>query len=127
MLLSFIALLLSLLRVGKFMWNPVYFRTTAVSLMWSMIGAEAEPDLSRFHPPRHSIGSAFRFTSQLIGSLCAILAEIFALILWVTARHRYNDSDSPGRAKYGAALWLGLSGAIVAFIRFVPGESPRGS
>jgi len=33
MLLSFIALLLSLLRVGKFMWNPVYFRTTAVSLM----------------------------------------------------------------------------------------------
>ena len=31
MLLSFVALLLSLLRVGKFMWNSVYFRTTAVS------------------------------------------------------------------------------------------------
>ena len=54
---------------------------------------------------------------QLIGSLSAILAEILALVLWVTARHRYNDSDSPGRATYGAALWLGMAGAIVAFVR----------
>ena len=32
MLLSLIALILSLLRVGKFMWEPRYFRTTAVSI-----------------------------------------------------------------------------------------------
>ena len=34
-LLSFIALILSVLRVGKFMWNPVYFRSTAVGLFCS--------------------------------------------------------------------------------------------
>ncbi|WVF67706.1 hypothetical protein IAT40_002465 [Kwoniella sp. CBS 6097] len=79
MLLALVTLILSLLKVGKFMWNPVYFRTTA-----------------------------------LLGSLFAILAEIFALILFVRARNRFDDIGS--RAKYGAALWLGLIGAIAGFL-----------
>jgi hypothetical protein len=53
-------------------------------------------------------------TSQLLGTFSGLLAEIFALILWVTARHRFNDADQ--RAKYGAALWLGLTGVISAFL-----------
>ncbi|WVQ95290.1 hypothetical protein IAU59_002385 [Kwoniella sp. CBS 9459] len=84
MLLALLTLILSLLKVGKFMWNPVYFRTTA-----------------------------------LLGSLFAILAEIFALILFVRARNRFNDTgggDGEERAKYGAALWLGMVGAIAAFL-----------
>ncbi|WVW85212.1 hypothetical protein I302_107250 [Kwoniella bestiolae CBS 10118] len=79
MLLAWITLILSLLRVGKFMWNPVYFRTAA-----------------------------------LLGSFMAILAESFALALFVTARKRYDDQGI--RATYGAALWLGLIGAISAFL-----------
>jgi hypothetical protein len=55
-----------------------------------------------------------------MGSISAIVAEIFALILWVTARHRFNDNESRNRATYGAALWLGLVGAVIAFIRYVP-------
>ncbi|KAK8854479.1 hypothetical protein IAR55_003217 [Kwoniella newhampshirensis] len=84
MLLALITLVLSLLKVGKFMWNPVYFRTTA-----------------------------------LLGSLVSILAEIFALILWVNARHRFdrhNNTDATARAKYGAALWTGLIGATLSFL-----------
>ncbi|OCF35830.1 hypothetical protein I317_05104 [Kwoniella heveanensis CBS 569] len=79
MLLALLTLILSLLKVGKFMWNPIYFRTTA-----------------------------------LLGSLFAILAEIFALILLVRARNRFDDIGL--RAKYGAALWLGMVGAISAFL-----------
>ncbi|EIW65637.1 hypothetical protein TREMEDRAFT_66360 [Tremella mesenterica DSM 1558] len=79
MLLALIALLLSLLRVGQFMWNPIYFRTMS-----------------------------------LLGFIFSLLAEIFALILWVQARHRY---DAEGvRATYGAALWIGLAGLILAFL-----------
>ena len=47
-----------------------------------------------------------------------MIAETFALILWVTARHRYNASDQPGRATYGPALWLGLAGAIIALLTY---------
>ncbi|WRT68759.1 uncharacterized protein IL334_005739 [Kwoniella shivajii] len=78
MILAWITLVLSLLKVGKFMWNPVYFRTTA-----------------------------------LLGSLMAILAEAFALVLFVNAKRKHNDNGI--QAKYGAALWLGLVGAITAF------------
>ncbi|WVQ79568.1 hypothetical protein IAT38_001667 [Cryptococcus sp. DSM 104549] len=77
-LLAFMTLILSLLRVGKFMWNPVYFRTTA-----------------------------------LLGTLFALLAEAFALVLWVKARHAYDDEGT--RATYGASLWLGLVGTLAAF------------
>ncbi|RSH85754.1 hypothetical protein EHS25_003895 [Saitozyma podzolica] len=80
MLLAFFALVLSLLKVGKFMWNPIYFRTTA-----------------------------------LLGTTLAILSEIFALNLFVTARMRYNAQGL--RPTYGAALWLGLAGAIAGFVR----------
>ncbi|WVR09282.1 hypothetical protein IAU60_006347 [Kwoniella sp. DSM 27419] len=34
MLLAFVTLVLSLLKVGRFMWNPVYFRTTAGRFMY---------------------------------------------------------------------------------------------
>ncbi|GFZ52155.1 hypothetical protein JCM24511_09928 [Saitozyma sp. JCM 24511] len=79
MLLAFLALVLSLLKVGKFMWNPIYVRTAA-----------------------------------LLGTTLAILSEIFALNLFVTARMRY---DAQGiRPTYGAALWLGLIGAIAGFL-----------
>ncbi|WWC90338.1 uncharacterized protein L201_005271 [Kwoniella dendrophila CBS 6074] len=79
MLSAWITLILSLLKVGKFMWNPIYFRTTA-----------------------------------LLGSLFAILSEIFALILFVLARQKFKDNGI--RATYGASLWLGLIGAITAFL-----------
>ncbi|OCF57830.1 hypothetical protein L486_05295 [Kwoniella mangroviensis CBS 10435] len=91
MLLAWITLILSLLRVGKFMWNPVYFRTTA-----------------------------------LLGSFMAILAESFALSLFVIARRKYDDQGI--RAKYGAALWLGLVGAISAFLgAAIGGPAYRGN
>ncbi|OXC65584.1 cytochrome C assembly protein [Cryptococcus neoformans] len=76
MCFAIITLILSLLRVGKFMWNPIYFRTTA-----------------------------------LLGALLAILAEAFALILWVHARHVFDDV---WEARYGAALWTGLVGTLCA-------------
>lgn len=76
MFFAIITLILSLLRVGKFMWNPIYFRTSA-----------------------------------LLGTLLAILAETFALVLWVHARHVFDDV---WEAKYGAALWTGLVGTICA-------------
>ncbi|ALO69258.1 hypothetical protein CNG00305 [Cryptococcus deneoformans JEC21] len=76
MFFAIITLILSLLRVGKFMWNPIYFRTSA-----------------------------------LLGTLLAILAETFALVVWVHARHVFDDV---WEAKYGAALWTGLVGTICA-------------
>ncbi|OXG16769.1 cytochrome C assembly protein [Cryptococcus neoformans Tu259-1] len=76
MCFAIITLILSLLRVGKFMWNPIYFRTTA-----------------------------------LLGALLAILAAAFALILWVHARHVFDDV---WEARYGAALWTGLVGTLCA-------------
>ncbi|WWC63698.1 uncharacterized protein I303_106303 [Kwoniella dejecticola CBS 10117] len=79
MLLAWFALILSLLKVGKFMWNPVYFRTAA-----------------------------------LLGTLSAILAEAFALVLFVQGRRRFNGVGI--QAQYGAALWLGLVGTIAAFL-----------
>lgn len=76
MCFAIITLILSLLRVGKFMWNPIYFRTTA-----------------------------------LLGTLLAILAEAFALVLWVHTRHVFDDV---WEARYGAALWTGLVGTLCA-------------
>ena len=52
MFLSFVALLLSPLRVGTFMWNPVYFRTTAVSPIrgfWLHIADTAPSSFVRPH------------------------------------------------------------------------------
>ncbi|ORY32173.1 hypothetical protein BCR39DRAFT_493143 [Naematelia encephala] len=80
MSIALIFLILSLLKTGRFMWNPIYFRTTA-----------------------------------LFGSIIAIIAEIFALVNWVQARHKYDDHQGQ-RARYGSALWLGLVGAITAFL-----------
>lgn len=77
MFVAIIVLILSLLRVGKFMRTPIYFRTAA-----------------------------------LLGTLLAIFAEAFALVLWVHARHAFDDDI--WEAKYGAALWTGLVGTIFA-------------
>ncbi|WVQ90754.1 hypothetical protein IAS59_004535 [Cryptococcus gattii] len=77
MFVAIILLILSLLRAGKFMRTPIYFRTAA-----------------------------------LLGTLLAIFAEAFALVLWVHARHAFDDDI--WEAKYGAALWTGLVGTIFA-------------
>ena len=53
-------------------------------------------------------------TPQLPVGASAIAGEIFALILWITARHRFDSVDI--RAQYSAGLWLGLAGAIIAFL-----------
>lgn len=49
-------------------------------------------------------------TAALLG--LAIFAEAFALVLWVHARHAFDDDI--WEAKYGAALWTGLVGTIFA-------------
>jgi len=51
---------------------------------------------------------------QILGTLIAMIAEIFALAHWVTARRRFNTNGVD--ADYGAALWMGLTAAIIAFI-----------
>lgn len=51
-------------------------------------------------------------TAALLGTLHAIFAEAFALVLWVHARHAFDDDI--WKAKYGAALWTGLVGTIFA-------------
>ncbi|WWC71213.1 uncharacterized protein I206_105166 [Kwoniella pini CBS 10737] len=79
MLLSWITLILGLLKVGEFIWNPIYFRTTA-----------------------------------LLGTILAILAESFSLVLFVQGRRKFNDNGI--QVKYGVALWLGLLGTISAFL-----------
>lgn len=92
--------------------SPYLSFHTSSHLQPSICETPSEP-LSA-HPLQSSV------PRQLIGSISAIVAEIFALICWVTARHRFDQNDGPGRATYGAALWLGLVGAITGFIRCVP-------
>jgi hypothetical protein len=43
-----------------------------------------------------------------------MIAEISALAHWVTAKKRFNTNGV--EADYGAALWMGLAAAIIAFI-----------
>lgn len=92
MFFALITLVLSLLRVGKFSWNPKYFRTAGVRLS---VRADRCADV------------------QVIAFLFGLLAEIFALINWVGARLSFNSRDI--EADYGAALWLGLVGVILNF------------
>ncbi|KAL7422564.1 hypothetical protein Q5752_003212 [Cryptotrichosporon argae] len=51
-------------------------------------------------------------TFKTIGALLAVLAEIFALVLWSTARHRFRARGEA--ATYGSALWIGLAAAAVS-------------
>ncbi|ODN77304.1 hypothetical protein L198_08039 [Cryptococcus wingfieldii CBS 7118] len=52
-------------------------------------------------------------TSCVLAVLSAILAEIFALVLWVRAKHDFQGDGWVGwEAGYGAGLWIGLVGCI---------------
>jgi hypothetical protein len=51
---------------------------------------------------------------KILGTLISMIAEIFALAHWVTAKKRFNTNGV--EADYGAALWMGLAAAIIAFI-----------
>jgi len=44
----------------------------------------------------------------------SIIAEIFALALWVNARQRFIAEGI--EVTYGSALWMGLAACILAFI-----------
>ncbi|ORX38202.1 hypothetical protein BD324DRAFT_679962 [Kockovaella imperatae] len=67
-------------------------------LVWSLWG-----------PSKNSIW--FRIPTA-VGALTALVAEIFALVLFVTARNRFHESAID--TAYGPALWLGIAGFICA-------------
>lgn len=120
MLLANIFLVLSLARVPRYKWNPIYFRSTAVSNA-ALLKSLGLPDIlsSVLVPPsKHtshpSVASPADTILKLLGSLSAALAQIFAFVNFVQARRRFRaegvDSD------YGPALWMGLGAFLAAFL-----------
>jgi hypothetical protein len=97
MLLSLLALILSVLQLGTITRNPIFFRSMAVSGLNSIPLRLTEADV------------------QLVGTALSLLATIFALVNFVQARNRFNAAGV-STAVYGPALWMGMGGTIAALL-----------